>query len=517
MRILSIMLGVVGGVVLVTCLLTVFFFPLDSWLLWGKVVVGSAMLLAAVVLNWQGVRALTAKRSTAYVGISVVTTAALVAALAAVNYLAAQQKFEIDLTTGRIFTLADQTEKALAGLTQEVKITAFYRKDEAEAVMLDDLIDRYRLHSDKVSLRLVDPDRKPDMVERYNVKFDSPRIVVEAGEQETRVREPSEEALTNALMEVTQTTKKRVYFIIGHGEPGIEDEDEAGYFATADDLRSEGYEVLSLNLVDIGRVPDDAGLLVLAGPRQPLLAPELEQLGDYLERGGKLLAMLEPNADPGLGALLKRYKLGYRDDTVLDESPYGRLFGVGPDAAIVFTYEDHPVVRDFENTMSVFVGSRSLRTIDEGEGTDAAVTTVPLFSSTPRSWGETDITAGGWQWDEGEAKGPVLLAAAATKNTSTVEEARKLGDELRLILVGDASFGDNRYRNLQINRDLLLNMVAWLSEQEDRISIRPKQRGASRIVLSAEQEAFIAFFAIDGLPVALLAFGLGIWLVRRRR
>ncbi|MBN2359725.1 MAG: GldG family protein [Deltaproteobacteria bacterium] len=517
MRILSIILGVVGSVVLLTCLLTVFFFPLDSWLLWGKVAIGLSMLVVAIAVNWRGVGTTVAKRSTVYVLITTVVALGLLALLGAVNYLANMHRVEIDLTRERIFTLADQSQQLAEGIDQPVTVTAFFRNDEPEALVLTDLVERYRLHSDKIALDVVDPDRRPELVEKYNVKADGPRIIVGAGAQEARIREPTEEALTNALLQVTQTASKPVYFLIGHGESGIQDQSESGYQATADDLTAEGYAVQSLNLVDSGKIPTDAGLIAVPGPRNPLLGPELEQLASYLERGGKLLLLLEPDTDPGLADFLARYQIGYRNDTILDASPYGRLFGMGPDAAIVFTYEEHAITRDLGNMMTIFSGARSLQTPVDGPRADAAVQARAIFSSTPRSWGETDLLAGNWELSPGEAPGPLAIAVVATKNTSTVATDQKLADEMRLVVVGDSSFGDNRYRTLQANRDLFLNIVAWLTEQENKIAIRPRQRGASRVVLGPDEEALIAFVAIDALPVTLLSLGLGIWLARRRR
>ncbi|MFH1810722.1 MAG: Gldg family protein [Pseudomonadota bacterium] len=517
MRIASVLLGVVGGVVLLSCLLTIFLFPPDSMLLWGKVTVGTLMLVAALVLDRGALRRLALHRGTAFTGTTVLYAVGWLAVLVALNVLAREHKVEVDLTRDRVYTLSEQTQKLLRELDSDVEILAFFGSSEPETQVLEHMIGRYRLLNSHLHFERVDPALRPDLVETYKITEESPRVLVRSGAHEARFRELNEQGLTNALLQVTQTAQRRVYFLLGHGEASIDDQEESGLHATAEDLRAEGIEVLSLNLIELSAVPDDATAIVVAGPRSSLLAPELEVLSTYLGRGGKLLLLLEPSTDPGLREWLRRYHLGYRDDTVLDSSPYGELFGIGPDAAIVYSYADHPLVRGFQNNMSVFSGARSVQTIDEGEGVDPAVNARVLFASSARSWGETDLLAGDWTWNEGEARGPVPLAAVATRNTSTVDAERKLSDEMRLLLVGDASFIDNKFRSLQINRDLFLSMVAWLTEQENHVAIRPRQRGASRIVLGPEQEGLIAFFALDGLPVAVLASGLAIWLVRRRR
>jgi ABC-type uncharacterized transport system involved in gliding motility auxiliary subunit len=512
MRIASIMMGVIGGVVLVTCVLTVFFFPFESYLLWGKISVGLAMVASALILNWEGVKTAATKKGTAFVLTSVMTTAGLGGILAGANYFAAQHKKEFDLTKDQVFTLSEQTLKTLAEIKEEVIITGFYRKDEPEGDALDDLTGRYGIHTDKLRVSMVAPEEHPDLVEKYKVTETSPRIIIESRGQEARVKEITEEALTNALMQVSQGSKKKLYVTQGHGEPLLESSEESGIKAGVEDLKSEGYEVDALNLVEKQQVPDDAAALWVMAPQKAFFEPEVKLLKEYLDKGGKVFVMVEPGFKTGLEDLLKEYKVSIGNNTVIDVSQFGRLFGQGPDAAIVFQYGEHKATQDLENVATVFKGARSVSVADQG---DANVHAEVLAYSSPRSWGETNLAGGDWQWDDGELKGPVPLAVAVTKNTK--DATGKRADEARLVVMGDTDLANNQYRVLAGNRDLFLNLVAWIAEEENKISIRPKQRGASRIVLTPAQEALIAFFALDGMPVALLSFGLGIWLVRRRR
>jgi ABC-type uncharacterized transport system involved in gliding motility auxiliary subunit len=505
------MMGVVGGVVLVTCLLTVFFFPLDSLLLWGKVAVGLGMVLGGLALNWEGVRDAASKRSAAFVVSSVVMAAGLAVVLGAVNYFAHANKKELDWTQDKVFTLSDQTVKALGALQEDVQVTAFFRKGEVEADAVKDLLERYQAISKRVRLDLVNPDQSPQLVEKYKVTSTSPRVVVESRGQDARVKEVTEEEVTNAILQVSTRDKKKLYFTTGHGEPLLESADEKGIKATVDDLGAEGYQAGTLNLVETESVPADAALVVVLGQEKPFFAPEAKILKEYLDHGGRLMVLAEPGVTTGLEDLLVAYRLKLGDNTVLDASQFGRLFGQGPDAAIVFEYDAHKVTEGMEGTATLFKSARSVQAVDG----NADVTAQALASSNARSWGETKVQDGNWQWDPGELKGPVPLAAVATRSTGEVEGKR--ADEARLLVVGDADIASNQFRVMASNRDFLLNSVAWLVEDESRISIRPKQRGASRILLTPGQETLIAFVALDGLPVTLLAFGLGIWLVRRKR
>lgn len=511
MKVTSIMLGVVGAVLLTTSLITVMFFSLDSAMVYGKVSLGLAMVLASLILNWEGVKDGVNKKNTAFIISSIIMSLALLAVAGAGNYLAQAHKKQWDLTKDKVFTLADQSQKLLGGLNDDVIITAFYRKDDPEGDALNDLVGRYRLYSERVHLELINPETHPDKVEKYKVTEQGSRIIVEARGQEARIKEITEEAVTNAIIQVSQKEKKKLYMTLGHGESAVDSEEADGLKTTVADLAGEGYTVDTVNLVENQTIPADAALLAIIGQKQALLAPEARLVKEYVDKGGRLLLMVEPGITTGLEDLLKEYGMELGNNTVLDATEFGRLLGQGPDTAVVMEYAEHPSVKDLAGAASVFKSARSVSEIPAQKG----VAVTALAKTSARTWGESDIGGGEWQWDVGEIRGPVTVAAAATLATTTVADKRS--DEARLTVVGDAELAGNQYRTLANNRDFLLNLVAWTAEAEDRISIRPKSRAASRILMQPSQASMVAFFALDVMPVSLLSLGLAVWLVRRRR
>jgi hypothetical protein len=173
----------------------------------------------------------------------------------------------------------------------------------------------------------------------------------------------------------------------------------------------------------------------------------------------------------------------------------------------------HPISRDLTQTGLALPTVRSLSVL-EGKGT----TPAPLVLTGQEAWGETDIQGlftRGAKHDPGEKPGPLTVAMAAQKPATT--EAGRRSPEARVVVVGDGEFFSNQYQQLLGNLDFLMNAAGWLAEQEDRITIRPKSREASRLFLSAAQVSAIKFLTIDALPVALLGLGLAVWLVRRSR
>jgi ABC-type uncharacterized transport system involved in gliding motility auxiliary subunit len=161
----------------------------------------------------------------------------------------------------------------------------------------------------------------------------------------------------------------------------------------------------------------------------------------------------------------------------------------------------------------VFPTSRSLVAL-----TGASPLPIPLALTGREAWGETDVKGvfqrGVAQRDQGEKVGPLPLAMAVEKPVSG--EGRR-SEHLRLVVAGDGDFFTNKYLQIGGNRDLALNAVGWLAEQEDRITIRPKSREASLVTLTDAQASALKFFSVDVLPVALLGLGLAVWTVRRSR
>ena len=80
---------------------------------------------------------------------------------------------------------------------------------------------------------------------------------------------------------------------------------------------------------------------------------------------------------------------------------------------------------------------------------------------------------------------------------------------------GDADFASNALLGFQGNKDFVLNSVAWLAEDSDLISIRPKEPSDRRLTLTSAQQTnviILSMFVIPGL--VFLAGGLTWW--RRR-
>jgi gliding motility-associatede transport system auxiliary component len=441
-------------------------------------------------------------RGAFYGAVSAVSTLVLVAALAGVNYIAVKKPKSWDLTRDRIFTLSDQTTGVLKGLKEPVKVQAFYAGSEPEYLELDSRLRQYKAQTDKLTVEFVDPFKHPGRVKELNISQSGPRLIVTSGKKEARAKEISEEALTNALIEVSRGSSKKVYFTKGHGEHAVADNSERGLKQFVDNLKGEGYQTDEIVLAEHKEMPADAQALVIAGPVAALTEGEARLVKEWVEKDGKLVAMIDPGVQSGLESAFERWGIHIGKDEVIDPEAQN------PEVAIAQTYADHPITQPRSSPFALATIFPLARSVSKAQAVPSGWTVTELAKTGTRAWGESStVTSGQVKFDPGQdLKGPVSLAATSTK-----------GSESRVVVVGNSLFAANGYYRLSGNKDFALNAVSWTAKEESRISIRPKQRQGNHLFLSADQKRTMTLFAFDLLPFGLLFAGLVVWQTRKSR
>ncbi len=222
--------------------------------------------------------------------------------------------------------------------------------------------------------------------------------------------------------------------------------------------------------------------------------------------------LVDPPPAPSFDGFLKDWGVRADNDLVLDVSGVGRLMGAGPSIPLVRSYENHKITDRFR-AMTFFPLTRSI----QPEKTLPSGTTVDtLFKSDVNSWGETDLKSKEASYDPGvDFKGPLPLAVAATKEVKPASDKAPTMKS-RIVVTGTSNFPVNAYF-AQGNGNLFLNMVSWLAQDEDLISIRPKAPEDRRIILSQAQMALLRLVTIIVLPGIVLFIGIGVVWNRRRR
>jgi ABC-type uncharacterized transport system involved in gliding motility auxiliary subunit len=455
-----------------------------------------------------GRRALFERRAVRRGADALLATAFFLAVLVVVQATSVRRSVVFDLTRNQRHTLAPQTLAVLDSLDREVAATAFFRQNSPSRAGADQLLELYARRSHRFRFQMVDPDRRPELARRMGASPDE--ILIEAAGTRRTARTPDEEALTNAVLQVVRTGVKVVYFVSGHGERDPDLDSRDGFSAARAGLESQGYAVRPLSLIGLAAVPGDAAVVVLAGPRDDVLPDEAARLGDYLENGGSLLVLVDPRVEtPRLDALLAGVRLQLLNAVVLDEivlDAGDRSFDAT--VAKVRRYERHPITRAF-NYVTMFPRARPVRiTADSAEvGLDARY----LCVTDDAAWGEVDMArfqTGSAARDGQDLAGPLPIAAAV--QVTRAQRSR------RVVLVGDSDFASNAFYGVLGNSDLFLNMVSYLAEEENLVSIRPRPPLGDRVYITESQGRLVFAVCLVALPLASVATGITVWLRRRR-
>lgn len=493
--------GFVGGAMVVSGLVRQNIEGVWGWVNIAMVAVGGALILGSVVLNFHGIIAFFRGRSGragANLGLLVI---AVLAILGVLNYLGYRYHKRFDLTPEGIHTLSDQSKKILTGLQKDVRVIKF---DKADDQTLSDEISKFKTQTRRISYERIDPQERPDVARQFSVQRMG-ETVISAGERIERPTGTNEQDLINSIMKVTRDQLKTICFVTGHGERDIADGEAEGYQSIDKALQNENYQTKSISLITESQIPADCSVVVLGGPKSTLIPAEAEMVGKFLDEGGKVLIQLDPNTDPGLTDLLKSWNIEIGNDTVIDVSGVGRLFGTGPAVPLVGEYGDHPITRDMKRTATFFPLARSIAKISASR---TELTQVELLKTSERSWGETTLKGDEAKFDKGQDKeGPVTLGITTTKT---------VGDkEARLVVIGDSNFADNNYVRLAGNGDLFLNTINWLAQEEDLISIRPKSATGRTVTMTEGQQRTFFLLIVLAIPLAVIGAGAAVWWKRR--
>ncbi len=526
-------LGWLGVLLVVAAVLIRFIRPeLETWW-WRLAMTGLVVVLVYLVTQWREFVALWQQRSARAGALSSVSVLLLLAILVGVNWIATRQHKRWDLTAGGQFTLSDQTRRVLDTLEAPVNVKVFARDTEFQRFR--DRFDGYTYVTDKLQVEYIDPDKQPALAQQWEVQQYGTVAIEHAGRIE-RITTDSEQDITNAIVRAVEGGEKVVYFVQGHGERDTTSADErTGYNAMAAALARDNFRVAPLVLAQQEQVPDDASVLVIAGPTADYLEPELAMLRRYLDGGGKLLMLIDPpgnaNAEPltGLIALAREWGIEVGNNVVVDVSGVGQLLGAGPSVPVVAGYPEHPITDNF-GLLTAFPLARS---VTPATGAPAGRTARSIAETSERSWADTDLAAvfegRPVARDEagGDMPGPISLAAAVGVDTAppaeTDAEADASEDETppaprpqtRIVVFGDSDFVSNSMLGTQGNLDLFLNAANWAAQQENLIAIRPRDPEDRRVTMTMDQQARVGYISALILPLAILSLGVFTWYRRR--
>ena len=527
------LVGLLGwlGVALVVAAVGLRFFARPDWIGWSGqwsqylAIAGLVVTVLYGLSQWRDIGRSVEGRGVRYGSIAIGSVLVFLGILVGINWVASRENKRWDLTTEGQFGLSDQTKKILTELNKPVNIKVYFTaQGGASLESLRDKIGEYQYHSKQLTTEYIDAVKDPMRAREDKIEA-VPTLIIQYEGRTERTTSADEQAIANALKKVIEGKAKKVYFVQGHGEHDIAQADPKGYSRIADALKTDNFDVATLTLAQEGKVPDDATAVVVAGPKVDYLAPEIEALRVYLKNAGKLLLMVDPgeksDSPPftNLVAFAKEWGVDLGNNIVIDQSGIGQLVGTGAATPIAMPSDtSHAITRDMGKIMTGFPVARSAVAVPGGAN---GRTAQQILQTSPQSWAETDLVelhkTGRPQLnpDKGDLAGPVALMAAVS--ASAPDAPAPASPELprpetRVVVVGDSDFlSNNFFQRIPGNSDLGLNIANWLAQQENLISIRPKDPENRPLTMTAAQRTFTFWLTLVIIPAMLIGNGVRVW------
>ena len=451
-------------------------------------------------------------RRNKYIGYAAAYIAVVLAVLVAINWLANRHNKSFDTTANKRYSLSDQTEKVVKGLKEEVSLSYWDYPDRMREAK--DLLDRYENLSPQLKVQYIDGNKNPKLAREKNIKAPG-TILVEKGEKREEATSLTEEQVTGAIVRLLKGTSRTVCFIQGSGERDLEDGQRGGGYAQAKALLEKNtYQTRAISLLEKAEIPGDCKVVVVAGPRFDYADPMVQALKSYVEAGGSGFFMLDPPLQLGrekiaanetLLALLKGWGVTLNADLVIDDSRAGQMLGLNEATPLVAQYESHPIVREMTRVATAFPLVRTL------EAKSANRTNVQtLFSTLQTSFATKNLNSVEIKPDpKNDRPGPLPIAAAGSIATG------KDNLQGRFVVFGSSMWISNSILRFNGNSDLFLNSVNWLTQDEDLISIRPKENDSRPLNVTQAQMATITIVSQFVLPLLPIIGGIFVWWKRR--
>jgi ABC-type uncharacterized transport system involved in gliding motility auxiliary subunit len=480
-------------------------------------VVGIALVAASAALSLRGARSEGSRRSARFGINAAVSIIAFAAILVFLQTLASRHGTSFDTTANKRFSLSPQTVKILDRLAKDVVFTCFFKADAPDRTVLSDLLEEYAGENPRVKYSFIDPDKDPVTARRYKIRRYG-TIVVEGGGNEEQLTKITEEKLTNAILKVTRDTKKIICCLTGHGEKSIDDAQPAGLSGLKSSVEAEGYAIRNL-LTLRDSIPPDCTILLIPGPEKDLYATERGMIERLMSRGGSVLLLIDPFVDvPQLESIAAGYGIEVTKSIVVDR--FAKLVSGNYLTPVVNQYGNHAITEGFK-VASFFP---QVRALVAAKDRPPGVETDVLASTGASAFGETNLAEalkGKTQYEpDQDSAGPLDVAVVAKREISPEppRTAETVGGARygRIVVFGDSDFASNAYLDLSGNRDLILNSIGWLAEEEDLVAVRAKDPVSQPVVLNMRQGRTVFWLPVVGLPAIVACIGVFVLVYRRR-
>ena len=436
---------------------------------------------------------------------SIVFLVLFLCSISLLAWLSHQHNIRSDWTINQRNSLSESSIKLLKTLKQPVIIRSYQAADEGAVKAVTEILQNYQRVKSNLTFRVLNPDldielAKADKIERYG------QSIIKYNHQQATIDNLSEQKITNALLRLSREKPPLIAFINNHGERDINNKNNTGYLKLAEQLRNKGFNLQNLNLLT-DQLNHDIKVVVIAGSDKIWLKGEQKKLQQYLQQGGNLLWLQDPAGTHSLNTLRQTLDINFVNGVVVDtDANLRKTLGIQHPAVVpIIKYGDHAITRQIRyNTL--FPIASAITAKDETHWIH-----TPLLISLASSWSDTNAFDLALSFDakSGDKQGPLFLGMAL--------HADKNNKQQRIVVIGDSDFLANSYVGAGANLLLGLNIMNWLSEDDELINIAPKNAPDLSLKLNDTELLFISFGFLIVLPLLLLISGIFIWRQRKNK
>lgn len=446
----------------------------------------------------------------------------------------------IDCTSNKEYTLTNESKDRVKNIGNDVNIYFVGYEDSATQVSL---ARQYNKANNKINVEVIDANERTDIASKYNVTNDSKAIIVENGEKSKTLYSDdlytydssyqtidlTEEKITSAILNVTSEKIANVYFLAGYSDYSLEY--SGGMYYLSSYLKDEVLNYQTLDMLVKGSIPDDCDALVITTPNKDFDELTTNEITKYINNGGKILWLNSSYSEakdlPNVNKILALYGINPFEVGYIYETDNSRT-ALGYASCIVEDLGSTDIAKKLTN--AVLLNATKIN-VNTDELSNLGVTKEDLISTSSTSYFRKNVsnTSSGTDGDE---QGGFTVGGIFTKKISTSNETEENTDEnsndngisSTLVIFGDNNFisdiqitsQTNPMLILANNKDLMLNSIAYLTNNDEDITIRKDYTKSSDFTpTDGQKEAIVKI--IFAVPIAIMLFGFVIWQIRRRK
>ena len=438
----------------------------------------------------------------------------------------------IDCTSNKEYTLTNESKERVANIQSDVNVYFVGYEDSSTQVSL---ARQYNKANDKIKIEVIDTNERTDIASKYNVTNDSKAIIIENGEKSKTLYSDdlytyyssyqtialTEEKITSSILNVTSDKIANVYFLSGYSDYSLEY--SGGMYYLSSYLKDEVLNYQTLDILIKGAIPDDCDTLVITTPNKDFDELTTNEITKYINNGGKILWLNSNYAEakdlPNVNKILALYGVNPFSAGYVYETDNSRT-ALGYASCIV---EDLGSTDIAKKLTDVVMLNATKININEDGLEDLGVTKQDIITTSSTSYFRANVSNTSSSQD-GDEQGGFTLGAIFTKKISNEDEDSENSVESTLVIFGDNNFVSDVQIVSQVNpmiflannKDLMLNSIAYLTDNNEDITIRKDYTKSSDFMPTDEQKQNIVRI-IFTVPIAIIFFGFVVWQVRRRK